>query len=263
MKVIVCIKQVPESTEVKLDPKSYTLDRSSSKGIINPFDVNAIEEAMRITEKLENVETIAISMGPPSAEEALKEALTYGLNAAYLLSDKAFAGADTLATAYTLAKAIEKLGNYDLILCGKQAIDGDTAQVGPGIAENLNIAQVTNIKKIDFLDEKTLRVESELEDGYKVIEVKLPAVLTVTKEINIPRIPSFKTARLALKKPITKWGLQDLDNIDKSKIGMDGSPTAVIKVETPTIQKNTIFLKGTPSQIASDLIQKLKERYLI
>jgi len=263
VKVIVCIKQVPESTEVKLDPKSYTLDRSSSKGIINPFDVNAVEEAMRITEKLENVETIVISMGPPSAEEALKEALTYGLNAAYLLSDKAFAGADTLATAYTLAKAIEKIGNYDLILCGKQAIDGDTAQVGPGIAENLNLTQVTNVKKIDFLDEKTLRVESELEDGYKVIEVKLPAVLTVTKEINIPRIPSFKTARLALKKPITKWAAQDLDNIDKSKIGMDGSPTTVIKVETPTIQKNTVFLKGTPSQIASDLIQKLKERYFI
>ncbi|MDD1777071.1 MAG: electron transfer flavoprotein subunit beta/FixA family protein [Candidatus Helarchaeota archaeon] len=263
MKVIVCIKQVPESTEVKLDPKSYTLDRSSSKGIINPFDVNAVEETMRIAEKLENVETIAISMGPPSAEEALKEALTYGLNAAYLLSDKAFAGADTLATAYTLARAIEKIGNYDLILCGKQAIDGDTAQVGPGIAENLNLAQVTNVKKIDFLDEKTLRVESELEDGYKVIEVKLPAVLTVTKEINVPRIPSFKTARLALKKPITKWGAQDLDNIDKSKIGMDGSPTAVIKVETPTIQKNTVFLKGSPSQIASVLIQKLKERYLI
>jgi electron transfer flavoprotein beta subunit len=263
VKIIVCIKQVPESTEAKLDPKTFTIDRSSSKGIINPFDVNAVEEAVRIAEKLENVETIALSMGPPSAEDTLKEALTYGLDAAYLLSDKAFAGADTLATSYTIAKAIDKIGNYDLILCGKQAIDGDTAQVGPGIAENLNLAQATNVQKIDFVDDKTLKVASELEDGYKIIEIKLPAVLTVTKEINIPRIPSFKTARLALKKVIVKWTAQDLENIDKSKIGMDGSPTSVIKVETPKIQKSTIFLKGTPSQIAQDFVQKLKERYLI
>lgn len=263
MKIIVCIKQVPESTEVKLDPKTYTLDRSTSKGIINPFDVNAIEETVRIAEKFENVETIALSMGPPTAEDALKEALTYGLDAAYFLSDKAFAGADTLATSYTIAKAIEKIGSYDLILCGKQAIDGDTAQVGPGLAENLNIAQTTNVKKIEFLDESTLRVESELEDGYKIIELKLPAVLTVTKEINIPRIPNFKIARLALKKTIVKWGIQDLDNIDISKVGMDGSPTNVIKVETPEIKKDTIYLKGTPSEIANELIEKLKERHFI
>lgn len=263
MKIIICIKQVPESSEVKLDPKTYTLDRGSTKGIINPFDVNAIEEAIRIAEKLDNVETAVISMGPPTAEDALKEALTYGLDAAYLLSDKAFAGADTLATAYTLAKAIEKIGNYDLILCGKQAIDGDTAQVGPGLAENLNITSVTNVKKIDFLDETTLRVESELEDGYKVIELKLPALITVTKEINIPRIPNFKTARLALKKQIIKWTARDLANIDKSKIGLDGSPTNVIKVETPQITKNTLYLKGSPSEVAMDLIEKLKERHII
>lgn len=267
MKIIVCIKQVPESAEVRIDSKTYTLDRSSVKGIINPFDVNAIEEAVRIKERFENTENAEIhilSMGPPSAEESLREALTYGLDSAYLLTDKEFAGADTLATAYTLSKAIEKIGNFDLILCGKQAIDGDTAQVGPGIAENLNITQVTNVRKIEIQpDKENAIVESELEDGFKLIEVKLPALFTVTKEINVPRIPNFKVARLSLKIPIIKWGANDLENIEKDKIGMNGSPTNVIKVEIPQIQKDTIFLEGDPSQIANDLIQKLREMHFI
>lgn len=254
---------MPESAEVKINSKTLTLDRSSAEAIINPFDENAIEEAARIAENNENVVVSVLSMGPPSAEKALKDALCFGFDDAYLLTDRAFAGADTLATAYTLSKAIEKIGNFDLILCGKQAIDGDTAQVGPGIAENLNIPQVTNARKIDLnIANRTAKIESELDDGYRVIEVSLPAVITVNKEINIPRIPSFKDARRALKISIKKWGKKDLD-IDEKRIGMDGSPTSVVKVETPRIEKETILITGEPSQAADELIQKLKGDHLI
>ncbi len=264
MKIIVCIKQVPESADVKLNTTTYTLDRSSVKGVINPFDVNAIEEAVRIKEKFEEVEIHVITMGPPSAEGALKDALTFGLDAAYILTDKAFAGADTLATAYTLATAIKQIGDFDLILCGKQAIDGDTAQVGPGIAEILNISQITNVQKIEIQEnKKNAIVESEIEGGFKRIEVKLPALFTVTKDINVPRIPSFKDARRALKIPIAKWAAKDLAHIEAKRIGMDGSPTTVVKVEIPHIKKDTVFLTGEPEQIASDLIQQLHEKHLI
>ena len=264
MRIIVCIKQVPESAEVKINSKTYTLDRSSVKGIINPFDQNAIEEAVQIKENFENVEVHVISMGPPSAEAALKEALTFGLDQAYLLTDKAFAGADTLATAYTLSKAIEKIGNFDLILCGKQAIDGDTAQVGPGIAENLNIPQITNAKKIEIQDngQKAI-IESEHEVGFRRIEVQLPALVTVSKEINVPRIPSFKDARRALKIPIHKWTAKDLASIEENKIGLSGSPTTVVKVESPQMKKDTFFLKGDSDEIINDLIEILRERHVI
>ncbi|MBD3230426.1 MAG: electron transfer flavoprotein subunit beta [Candidatus Lokiarchaeota archaeon] len=263
MKIIVCIKQVPGSAEVKINSETLTLDRTSAEAIINPFDENAIEEAAQIAGKYENVVVSVLSMGPPSAEKALKDALTFGFDEAYLLTDRAFAGADTLATAYTLSKAIEKIGDYDLILCGKQAIDGDTAQVGPGIAENLNIPQVTNVRKIDLdLANRVATVESELDDGYKIIKVNLPALITVNKEINVPRIPSFKDARRALKIPIKKWGKDDLD-LDQERIGMDGSPTTVVKVETPKIEKHTILLTGEPGQVAEKLIQKLITDHLI
>jgi len=264
LKIIVCIKQVPETNNIDFNPSDLTINRSRVNGIINPFDLNAIEEAVRIKEKFDDVTISVISMGPPSFEKTLKEALTYGLDSAYLISDKLFAGSDTFSTAYILAESIKAIGDFDLILCGKQAIDGETGQVGPEIAENLKIPQATNVKKIEFHEnKKIIKVESDTENGYRVLEVKLPALITVNKEINVPRIPSFKDARKALKIPIIKWDLGKLKNIDKTKIGLTGSPTKVVNIEKFQKKKDTKFISGTPNEIVNELYQILKDKHVV
>ena len=190
MKIIVCVKQVPEITEVKIDPVTHTLVREGVPSILNPFDEFAVEEALRIREK-HGGEVTAVTMGPPQAREALIKCLAMGADRAILLTDRAFAGADTWATAYTLSLAIKRL-EHDIILCGKQAIDGDTAQVGPELAENLGIPQITFVKKVE-VDEKSRKVlvHRETEDGYEVIECRLPVLLTAIKGLNEPRLPSL------------------------------------------------------------------------
>ena len=191
MNIIVCIKQVPNTTNVQIDSTTGILKREGVESIINPFDEYAIEEGIRLKEKYGGKATV-ITMGPPQAEAALREAVGRGIDAAVLVTDRAFAGADTWATAYTLASAIKTIGEYDLIICGKQATDGDTAQVGPGIAEMLDIPHVAYVKKIEEVTQSEMKVERMMEDGYDLIETPLPAVITVVKEINTPRLPSLR-----------------------------------------------------------------------
>ncbi|MEW6095343.1 MAG: electron transfer flavoprotein subunit beta/FixA family protein [bacterium] len=261
MKIIVCIKQVPETTSVKIDPKTHTLIREGVKSIINPFDMNAIETALQIKES-QSGEVVAISMGPPQAEEALREAISLGVDDAILLSDKVFAGADTLATSYTLSMGIKKIGKFDLIICGKQAIDGDTAQVGPELAEKLDIPQICWVRKIVEIKNQTLRVERVLEDGYEVVEAQLPVLLTVVKEINEPRLPSLRGKLTAKKKEIPIWGAQEL-GILPEQVGLAGSPTQVIRTFTPPPRKDRKILQGEVKDIVTELVSELKGRKII
>lgn len=261
MKIIVCIKQVPETTSVKIDPKTNTLIREGVKSIINPFDMNAIECALQLKES-HSGEVVAISMGPPQAEEALREAISLGIDEAILLSDKAFAGADTLATSYTLSMGIKKIGNFDLIICGKQAIDGDTAQVGPELAEMLNIPQVCWVRKIVEIKNQSLIVERLLEDGYEVVETQLPALITVVKEINEPRLPSLRGKLNAKKKEIPIWDAQGL-GISKDKVGLAGSPTQVIRTFTIPARKDRKILHGEVKDIVKELVYELRQKKIV
>jgi electron transfer flavoprotein beta subunit len=217
MNIIVCIKQVPETTEVRINPETNTLMREGVKAIINPFDMYAIEEALRLKERFGGKVSV-ITMGPPQADSALREAISMGSDEGYLVCDRAFAGSDTWATSYTLAGAIKKLRVFDLIICGKQASDGDTAQVGPGISTHLNIPQVTYVKKVEEATDKSMRLERMLEEGYEIIETPLPALLTVVKEINEPRIPSLKGLMRAKSAKITTFTQKELD-LDPQQIG--------------------------------------------
>ena len=257
MNIIVCIKQVPDTTNVKIDPQTNTLIRQGVESIINPFDMYAIEEAIRTKEKLGG-KVIAISMGPPQAESALREAISMGVDEGVLVSDRAFAGSDTWATSYTLAAAIRKIGPFDIIFCGKQAADGDTAQVGPGIAVHLDIPQVTYVKKIEEVKGSIARVESMTEEGYEIIETPLPAIFTVVKEINEPRLPSLKGKMKAKSAKIILLSAKDLQ-VDEKHLGLNGSPTQVVKIFTPAARGGGEALTGTADEIADKLIKVLKQ----
>ncbi|HDM08554.1 MAG TPA: electron transfer flavoprotein subunit beta/FixA family protein [Candidatus Omnitrophica bacterium] len=258
MKIIVCIKQVPETTNVKIDSEKGTLIREGVDSIINPFDMYAIEEGLRIKERLGEGEVIVISMGPPQADQALREAISMGADSAVLITDKKLAGSDTWATSYTLSKAIQKIGNYSLVLCGKQAIDGDTAQVGPGISSWLDIPQVTYVKKIRQISKDKAVVERMTEEGFDVIETPLPALFTVVKEINEPRLPSLKGKLRARKVEIPVWGVNEL-GLEEEKIGLDGSPTRVVKIFTPPPREKGMILEGEPQKVVDSLVEKLKD----
>ena len=261
MNIVVCIKQVPDTTDVCIDPDTGTLIREGVESIINPFDMYAIEEGVRLRERVGGKVTV-LSMGPPQVESSLRESISMGIDEAILLSDRAFAGSDTWATSYTLAAGIRKIGNVDLIICGKQASDGDTAQVGPGIAVHLDIPQVTFVKKIEEISDKRIQVERLMDEGYDVVEVSLPAMISVVKEINEPRIPSLKGKMRARTYQLTVWGKDDIE-IDESEIGLDGSPTQVMKVFSPPKRSGGVKLLGEPSEMAEKLYVGLKERQLI
>ncbi|MEW6101198.1 MAG: electron transfer flavoprotein subunit beta/FixA family protein [Candidatus Omnitrophota bacterium] len=256
MNIIVCIKQVPETTEVRINPETNTLIREGVKSIINPFDMYAIEEGVRLKEKFGGKVTI-ITMGPPQAEQALREAVSMGADEAILVCDRAFAGSDTWATSYTLASAIKKLGAFDVIICGKQASDGDTAQVGPGISAHLDIPQVTYVKKIEEVKEKSMRVERLMEEGFEVIETPIPVLLTVVKEINEPRLPSLKGMMRAKQVKINHLTQKEL-NLDSQSIGLCGSPTQVVKIFTPPARQGGQILDGESQEVAEKLAQLLK-----
>jgi electron transfer flavoprotein beta subunit len=257
MNIIVCIKQVPNTNEVKIDPKKGTLIREGVPSIINPEDKHGLEEAIRLKEKVGGRVTV-LTMGPPQAKVALKEALAMGADEAILVSDRAFAGSDTLATSYVLSKAIEKIGDFDIIFCGRQAIDGDTAQVGPQIAENLEISQVTYATKFELNDD-LIEIRRALEDGYSVVETKLPVLVTVLDKINKPRYPSIKGVVNAFSKSEIKvLSAADL-SLDEVRLGLDGSPTKVKKTFVPTHEKMGEILDGTPEEKVSKLINILKD----
>jgi len=257
MHFVVCIKQVPDTHDVKINPETNTLMREGVESIVNPFDMYAIEEAIRLKERLGGRVT-AISMGPPQAESALKEAVSMGVDEGILISDRAFAGSDTWATSYTLAMALKKIGDYDIILFGKQAADGDTAQVGPGVATHLDLPQITYVRKIEDVDENHVVAERLLETGYEVIDSPLPCVLTTVKEINEPRLPSLKGKMAARKAVIPTWSADDI-GADTANIGLDGSPTKVVKIFSPPKRAGGEMLTGEPEEIVDKLVQALKD----
>lgn len=259
MKIVACIKQVPDTNEVRIDPVTGTLIRDGVPSIINPDDKNALEEALRIKDETGATVTV-VTMGPPQAEAVLREALAMGADEAVLLTDRVFGGADTWATSLTLAKALEKIG-YDLIFAGRQAIDGDTAQVGPEIAEHLNIPQVTYVEKV-VVEGRELKVRRTLEDGYEVLKVKTPCLLTAIKELNHPRYMNISNIFTCYSKEITRIAADDL-GIDKDHIGLTGSPTRVKSSFTKGPKTLGEKVDTTPLESAGIVIAKLTEMHFI
>ncbi|GFP32105.1 electron transfer flavoprotein beta subunit [Candidatus Hakubella thermalkaliphila] len=269
MHSVVCIKQVPDTTDVKIDRKTNTLIREGVPSIVNPFDIHAIEEALRLKDRFGGRITV-ISMGPPQARESLKKAISYGVDEAILISDRAFAGADTLATSYVLAQTIRAIGDkepVDLVLCGKQAIDGDTAQVGPGIATRLGISQLTYVAKIRSIDleKKEIVVERQLEGGREALRAELPALLTVVKELNTSRYQSLPSMIRAARYDPPVWDKDSFDR-DPSLLGLKGSPTKVSKVYVPPPREKGGIIAGDPEdpeKTVAELVDKLLECKII
>ena len=255
MKIIVCVKQVPDAKDVRLDPETNTLAREGVQSIMNPYDQHAVEEAVKLKESLGGTVTV-LSMGPPQAEEVLRQAISCGADNGVLISDRAFAGADTWATSYTLAKAVQKIGEFDLILCGKQAIDGDTAQVGPGLAIQLGIPFLTCIQKVREANGKELVMERMMDDGYDVVAVEYPALLTVVKDLNKPRVPSLKGKLKSKKAVIEVLSAEDV-GADAACIGLAGSPTQVVDVFPPPPRGQRAILTGTIDEQVEQLVEKL------
>ena len=248
MKIAVCIKQVPDTAEIKIDPVKHTLIRQGVPAIVNPYDKNAVEAAIRLKEQFGGEITV-ITMGLPAAKKALKECLAMGCDEGYLVTDRAFGGADTYATSYTLAETIKKLGPFDLILCGKQAIDGDTGQTGSSMSAHLGIPQLTYALQIEVKDGK-VRVNREVDEGEMVLEADMPALITVGKDINVPRYPSIRAKMESYRAEIKEIHLEDLPKIDTTKIGLSGSPTRVRKSFTPDKTKHGIKISGVGSETA-------------
>jgi len=262
MKIIVCAKQVPDTNEVKIDPKKGTLIREGVPSILNPDDANALEAALQLKVKDPNTTVTVISMGPPQASYMLRECLAMGADEAVLLSSRAFGGADTCATSTTLAAGIRKVGDYDIIFCGRQAIDGDTAQVGPQLAQRLGIPSVTYVQKIVEIKEKSVVVERALEDGYEVIEVQRPCLLTAIKELNEPRYMSILQIEEAYKKEIKVWNENDV-NVSPEVVGLKGSPTQVFRSFTPEPKGKGEMLSGSVNDMVNTLIAKLTEKHVL
>ncbi|MBW2094361.1 MAG: electron transfer flavoprotein subunit beta/FixA family protein [Deltaproteobacteria bacterium] len=263
MNIIVLVKQVPDTTEVKLDPKTGNLIREGIESIINPDDAHALEAAIDLKERHGGKITV-LSMGPPQAIDAISEAMGMGADEGILLSDRAFAGADTWATSTTLGKAIEKKGKYDLVLCGRQAIDGDTAQIGPQVAEYLGLPQVSYVYDIEKVAKKVMVVKRRLEDGFERIQCTLPAVLTVIGDMNRPRYSHV--ARLidacGEKAKIKIWNAADI-GVQTRDVGLEGSLTHVIKTFAPKFKRQGEMLQGDTKTIVEQLVGKLKENMLI
>jgi len=255
MNIVVCIKQVPDTAEVKINPETGTLIREGVPSIINPFDLNAIEAGISLKEKMGGKVSV-LTMGPPQAETALREAIAMGADEGVLLSDRAFAGSDTWATSFTLSKAIAKLG-ADVILCGKQAIDGDTAQVGPETAEFLNIPHISYVRKIEDAANGSIRVQRLMDEGYDIVESSLPVLLTVVRELNEPRLPSLKGKMAAKKAVIQTWGQADI-MADANDLGLKGSPTQVKNIFSPEARSDRKILQGTPEEQVDALMQELR-----
>jgi electron transfer flavoprotein beta subunit len=262
MNILVTIKQVPDTNDVKIDPATGTLIREGVPSIVNPEDRHAVEQAIALRDAKGSGKVTLITMGPPQAEVALRETLAMGADEAILLSDRAFAGADTLATAAALAAAIKKIGAYDLILCGRQAIDGDTAQVGPQLAEFLGIPQITYARKVDLID-KGLRVERVVEGGFQVLKTPFPVLISCLKELNQPRIPTLPGCIAAYRdRPFHIWNAQDINAVPEA-IGLKGSPTQVRKTFTPPPKGAGTVINGEPAACVQQLTELLREKSLI
>lgn len=255
MNIAVCIKQVPLSTKIEVDPDTGTLIREGTETQINPYDEYAIEEALKVKEKIGGTVSV-YTMGPPQAEDILKDALAMGADKAYLLTDLKFAGADTLATSYTLSKALSLNKIPDLIICGKQAIDGDTAQVGPSISQLLKTSLSTSVQKILEITRDSIIVEQMMDNGFHIVQLKLPSLITVVKGINTPRIATLSKRIKAINTDVEILNARKVEaNI--SRCGLKGSPTRVFKSFSPKLNKSTQILKGNHLTVANELLSIL------
>jgi electron transfer flavoprotein beta subunit len=261
MNIVVCLKQVPGTTEVKIDPVTNSLIRQGIPNIINPFDTYALEEGVRLKEKHGGKVTV-LTMGPPQADAALREAVSLGADETVLLSDRAFATADTWATSNTLSKAILKLEKTDIIICGRQTIDGDTGQVGPEMAEMLGFPFIAYVSKIEEIADGKIRVTRAIEEGHEVIEASLPCIITVAKEINVPRLPSLRGIMKSKSHKITTWTNKELA-LDPATVGLAGSSTQVIKIFFPQRVSKAEIITGDAAAQADKLIEKLREVKLL
>ena len=262
MKIIVLAKQVPDTNEVKIDPVKGTLIREGVRSILNPDDANALEAALELKDKNPGTTVSVMSMGPPQAKYMLRECMAMGADDAYLLSSRAFGGADTCATSTTLAAGVRQLGDFDIIFAGRQAIDGDTAQVGPQTARRLGVPSVSYVQKVRKVEEKTLTVERALEDGFEVIEVQKPCLLTAIKELNKPRYMSIGRIEEAYKKEITVWDEGSL-HVTPDEVGLKASPTQVFRSFTPPPKGAGEMLAGTIPEMAGTLVAKLTEEHVL
>ena len=261
MKIIVCVKQVPDTTEVKINKETGTLIRDGVPSILNPDDANALEEALRLKDTNKDVHVTVVSMGPPQADEMLRECLAMGADEAVLLSDRAFGGSDTWSTSNAIAAGIKTLGEYDIIFAGRQAIDGDTAQVGPQIAEKLDIPQVTYVQSFE-MQGKDVIVKRQLEDGHEMIKVQTPVLLTAVKELNEPRYMALDKIFDSFKKEVKVLGINDLD-ITQDEVGLKASPTRVFRSFTPDMKTAGIMIEKAPKEAAIELIGHLKSKHFI
>ena len=267
MEILVCVKQVPDTAEVKIDPEKHTVIRAGVPNIFNPFDQNALEAALQLKDS-QGARVTLLSMGPPQAEDVLREGLAMGADDAYLLTDRKVGGSDTLATGYCLAQAVKKVAElqgieqFDVVLCGKEAIDGDTAQVGPQIATELGIPQITYAAEIN-VDGTTVRVKQQNEEGYIVTEAQFPVLITAVKELNEPRFPTIRGTMKAKKREIPHLSADDI-KVDETKIGLKGSPTMVRKIFTPPQRTQGLVIKEEdPNAAVSVLMEKLTAQKII
>ncbi|MCI8646703.1 MAG: electron transfer flavoprotein subunit beta/FixA family protein [Firmicutes bacterium] len=262
MKIIVCVKQVPNTNEIKINPETGTLIRDGVESILNHDDANALEQALQIKDAQPDTEVTVLTMGPPQAKEMLQECIAMGVDEAVLLSDRALGGSDTWATSNALAAGIKKIGDFDLIFAGRQAIDGDTAQVGPQIAEKLGLPQVTYVKEFK-LEGKTATVKRALEDGYEELKVELPCVLTAIKDLNTPRYMSIRGILKAGKADIKVWDAEAI-GVDKTVVGLKASPTNVFRSFTPKPKGKGITVEGdSPKELAENLLADMKAKHII
>ncbi len=261
MNIVVCLKQVPGTTQVQIDPQTNTLVRQGVAAILNPLDAYALEEAVRLRERYTGNVT-AITMGPPQAVAMLREAISVGADQGILVSDGEFAGSDTLATSYTLSRAIKKIGACDLVICGRQTLDGDTGQVGPELSQMLNLPFIAYVNKIEEATNGVLRVQRMVDDGHEIIETTLPALITVTKEINVPRLFSLRGMTKSKTAQIPTWTAADIE-AEKENIGLTGSATVVVKTFIPERTRKGQMLQGALEEQVSSLFNKLKETRVI
>ena len=256
MRIIVPIKQVPETKNVRMDEKTGTVIRDGVESIVNTLDLYSIELAIRLKEAYSG-EIVAVTMGPPKACQALKEAISMGCDSAVLISDRVFSGSDTWATSFVLAESIKKLG-YDIIICGERATDGDTGQVGPGIAAFLDLPVITYVSKVEKIDRQICKVERMIEDGYEVLSCSLPLVLTVVKEVSEPRLPTLRGKQRAQRAEIPVWN-HELLSIEPSDVGLKGSPTRVVKISKPKVTRECELCFAVNEQMAEDSVDKFSE----
>lgn len=255
MKIIVPIKQVPETSNVKMDPETGTVIRAGVETVVNPLDLYALETALRLKERYGGTVT-AISMGPPQAARALKEAVAMGCDDAVLVSDRKFGGSDTWATSYTLAQAIKKIGGYDLIVAGERATDGDTAQVGPGIASWLDIPVATYVARVDGVDGPRVRLERLVEDGYQILSLPLPCLMTVVKEIAAPRLPTLGGKIRSREMRIPVFSTENME-LKPEALGLRGSPTKVVKIDAPKVTRGGKVVKAGDDDAVAAAVDEL------